>query len=63
MLTDDTALAFSLGLTALPKATHPGTYSWRVRRESNHTLLTAAAVGLAGVLSGCAASLSGARRR
>ena len=33
-------LAFTLGLTALPKATHLGTYSWRVRRESNQKLLT-----------------------
>ena len=39
-LTDDQGLAFTLGLTALPKATHLGTYSWRVRRESNHKLLS-----------------------
>jgi transposase len=39
-LTDDLALAFTLGLTALPKATHLGTYSWRVRRQSNQQLLT-----------------------
>jgi transposase len=39
-LTDDHGLAFALGLSALPKATHLGTYSWRVRRESNQTLLT-----------------------
>jgi len=39
-LTDDAGLAFTLGLTALPKATHLGTYSWRVRRESNQRLLT-----------------------
>lgn len=39
-LTDDAGLAFTLGLTALPKATHLGTYSWRVRRESNQKLLT-----------------------
>jgi transposase len=39
-LTDDQGLAFTLGLTALPKATHLGTYSWRVRRESNHNLLS-----------------------
>ena len=26
--------------TALPKTTHLGTYSWRVRRDSNHKLLT-----------------------
>src|SRR5216684_3574918 len=36
-LTDDTGLAFTLGLTALPKATHLGTYSWRVRRHSQRT--------------------------
>jgi transposase len=39
-LADDEGLAFALGLTALPKATHLGTYSWRVRRESNHKLLS-----------------------
>ena len=39
-LTDDTGLAFGLRLTALPKATHAGTYSYRVRRESNTKLLT-----------------------
>jgi len=38
-LTDDEGLAFTLGLTALPKATHLGTYSWRVRRESSQKLL------------------------
>jgi transposase len=38
-LTDDAGLAFTLGLTALPKATHVGSYSYRVRRESNHKLL------------------------
>ena len=38
-LTDDLAMAFTLGLTALPKATHLGTYSWRVRRQSNQRLL------------------------
>jgi hypothetical protein len=38
-LTDDQGLAFTLGLTSLPKATHLGTYSWRVRREANHKLL------------------------
>jgi transposase len=38
-LTDDAGLAFTLGLTALPKATHLGTYSWRVRREVNRKLL------------------------
>jgi transposase len=39
-LADDQGLAFTLGLTALPKATHLGTYSWRVRRDSNQELLT-----------------------
>jgi len=39
-LTDDAGLALMLGLTALPKATHLGSYSYRVRRESNHKLLT-----------------------
>ena len=39
-LADDEGLAFTLGLTSLPKATHLGTYSWRVRRESNQKLLT-----------------------
>jgi transposase len=38
-LTDDAGRAFTLGLTALPKATHLGTYSWRVRRDSSHKLL------------------------
>jgi transposase len=38
-LTDDEGLAFTLGLTALPKATHLGSYSWRVRRDSNQKLL------------------------
>ena len=39
-LADDAGLAFTLGLTALPKATHLGIYSWRVRREANQKLLT-----------------------
>ena len=39
-LADDAGLAFTLGLTALPKTTHLGTYSWRVRRDSNQKLLT-----------------------
>ena len=39
-LTDDAGLAFGLRLTALPKATHAGSYSYRVRRESNTKLLT-----------------------
>jgi transposase len=45
-LTDDAGLAFALGLTALPKATHLGTYSWRIRREANVKLLS----GLMGAL-------------
>jgi hypothetical protein len=45
-LTDDEGLAFTLGLTSLPKATHLGTYSWRSRRESNQKLLA----GLIGAL-------------
>jgi hypothetical protein len=39
-ITDDAGLAFFLGLTALPKATHLSTYSYRVRRASNQQLLT-----------------------
>ncbi|HEX9497616.1 MAG TPA: hypothetical protein VF926_04345, partial [Mycobacterium sp.] len=39
-LTDDAGLAFCLGLTALPKATHAGSYSYRVPRETNQKLLT-----------------------
>jgi len=39
-LADDEGLAFVLGLTALPKATHLGTYSWRIRRDSNQKLLS-----------------------
>jgi len=39
-LTDDQGLAFALGLTSLPKATHLGSYSYRVRGESNRKLLT-----------------------
>jgi hypothetical protein len=39
-LTDDAGLALALGLTALPKATHLGSYSYRVRRESNQKLLS-----------------------
>ena len=38
-LADDAGLAHALGLTALPKATHAGSYSYRVRRESNTKLL------------------------
>jgi hypothetical protein len=39
-ITDDAGLAFLLGLTALPKATHLSTYAYRVRRASNLKLLT-----------------------
>jgi transposase len=39
-LADDAGLAFILGLTALPKTTHLGSYSWRVRRSSNQKLLS-----------------------
>jgi len=39
-LADDEGLAFTLGLTALPKTTHLGSYSWRVRRASNQKLLS-----------------------
>jgi hypothetical protein len=45
-LTGDAGLAFTLGLTALPKATHLGSYSWRVRRESNVRLLSGLVAGL-----------------
>ena len=45
-LTDDEGLAFTLGLTSLPKATHLGTCSWRVRRESNCKLLAGLAAAL-----------------
>jgi transposase len=40
-LTDGTALAFTLGLTALPKATHLGGYSYRIPRQTNQQFLTA----------------------
>jgi len=39
-LADDAGLAVALGLAALPKTTHLGTCSWRVRRDSNRALLT-----------------------
>jgi transposase len=45
-LAEDAGLAFTLGLTALPKATHLGSYSWRVRRASNVRLLSGLAGGL-----------------
>jgi transposase len=38
-LADDDALGLLLGLTALPKATHLTSYSYRVRRHSNERLL------------------------
>lgn len=38
-LADDDALGLLLGLTALPKATHLTSYSYRVRRSSNEKLL------------------------
>lgn len=42
-LSDDGALGLLLGLTALPKATHLTSYSYRVRRASNEALLLAVA--------------------
>jgi hypothetical protein len=39
-ITDDAGLAFFLGLTALPKATHLSTYSYRVRRACSQRLLS-----------------------
>jgi transposase len=39
-LADDEGLGLLLGLTALPKATHLTSYSYRVRRASNEQLLT-----------------------
>jgi hypothetical protein len=40
-LADDDALGLLLGLTALPKATHLSSYSYRARRSSNEQLLAA----------------------
>ena len=40
-LSDDDALGLLLGLTALPKATHLTSYSYRVRRASNEQLMAA----------------------
>ncbi len=40
-LADDEGLGLLLGLTALPKATHLTSYSYRVRRSSNERLLAA----------------------
>jgi hypothetical protein len=39
-ITDDAGLAFFLGLTALPKATHLATYAYRVRRAASQRLLS-----------------------
>jgi len=39
LLADDAGLGLAVGLTALPKATHLGTYSYRVRRAANEALL------------------------
>jgi transposase len=39
-LADDEGLGLLLGLTALPKATHLTSYSYRVRRASNEQLMT-----------------------
>ena len=51
-LADDEGLAFTLGLTALPKATHLGTYSWRVRRDSNQQAADRAGPGAAAARAG-----------
>jgi hypothetical protein len=40
-LSDDPGLGLLLGLTALPKATHLTSYSYRVRRQSSERLLAA----------------------
>jgi hypothetical protein len=40
-LADDRGLGLALGLTALPKATHLSSYSYRVRRAANEALLAA----------------------
>jgi hypothetical protein len=40
-LADDRGLGLALGLTALPKATHLSSYSYRVRRANNEQLLAA----------------------
>jgi transposase len=42
-LADDPGLAMLMGLTALPKATHLTSYSYRVRRSSSERLLAAVA--------------------
>jgi hypothetical protein len=41
ILSDDRGLGLILGLTALPKATHLSSYSYRVRRAANEQLLAA----------------------
>jgi transposase len=41
IVSDDPGLGLMLGLTALPKATHLSSYSYRVRRASNEQLLAA----------------------
>jgi hypothetical protein len=41
ILSDDRGLGLILGLTALPKATHLSSYSYRVKRASNEQLLAA----------------------
>lgn len=46
LLADDPGLGLAVGLTALPKATHLGTYSYRVRRASNEALLAGLAARL-----------------
>jgi transposase len=55
-LTDDRGLAFTLGLTALPKATHLGSYSYRIHRDSNQRLMSGliAALRPFGLASGSA---------
>ena len=40
-LADDAGLAFALGLTALPKTTHLGTYSWHPPRQQPQTAVRA----------------------
>lgn len=42
ILADDPGLGLMLGLTALPKATHLSSYSYRVKRSSSEALLAAA---------------------
>jgi len=41
IIADDPGLGLMLGLTALPKATHLSSYSYRVKRSSSEALLTA----------------------